>query len=81
MKKISFDRNNDNLIKNNKLKAKEKPKNDENFDNYDFSFNDVRQFIMKDMKNNNNKLKDVIVEHSGRNLTQENKSDNYFKNN
>ena len=81
MKKISFDRNIDNLIKNNKLKAKEKPKNDENFDNYDFSFNDVRQFIMKDMKNNNNKLKDVIVEHSGRNLTQENKSDNYFKNN
>ena len=78
MKKISFDRNIDNLIKNNKLKAKEKPKNDENFDNYDLSFNDVRQFIMKDMKNNKNKLKDVIVEHSGRNLTQENKSNNYF---
>ena len=78
MKKISFDRNNDNLIKNNKLKAKEKPKSDKNFDNYDLSFNDVRQFIMKDMKNNKNKLKDVIVEHSGRNLTQENKSNNYF---
>ena len=54
MKKISFDRNNDNLIKNNKLKAKEKPKSDKNFDNYDLSFNDVRQFIMKDMKNNKN---------------------------
>lgn len=77
--------NNKNNVKNNENNIKKKEKNKENIYNYDLDLNDIEQLknaknIIKDMKKNKNKLKEVIDEHFGKNQTQGNRNNNYWKN-
>ena len=71
---------------NPNIKKKFNKKNYKTKDNiYDLDIGDVNQLknvknIIKDNKNNKNKLKEVIDEHFGRNQTEGNKRNIYFKN-
>ena len=72
---INFKKNNVKTEKNNK-----------DILNNDLDFNDIGQLknvknIMKDMKKNKNKLKEVIDEHFYKNQMEGNRNNNYFKNN
>ena len=71
---------------NPNIKKKSNKTNYKTKDNiYDLDIGDVNQLknvknIIKDNKNNKNKLKEVIDEHFGRNQTEGNKRNIYFKN-
>ena len=77
--------NNKNNLKNNVNNIKKKDNNKEDINNYDLDLNDIGQLknaknIINDMKKNKSKLKEVIDEHFGRNQTQGNRFNNYWKN-
>ena len=77
--------NNKNNLKNNVNNIKKKENNKEDVYNYDLDLNDIDQLknaknIIKDMKKNKSKLKELIDEHFGRNQTQRNRNNNYWKN-
>ena len=80
-KRINYSKN-INFHKNNDKKTEQ---NNKDIYNYDLDLNDIGQLknvknIMKDMKKNKNKLKEVIDEHFGKNQTQGNKNNIYLKN-
>ena len=77
--------NNKSNLNNNANNIKKKENNKEDVYNYDLDLNEIDQLknaknIIKDMKKNKNKLKEVIDEHFGRNQTQGNRKNNYWKN-
>ena len=80
-KRLNYSKN----INTNKNKVKKKENNNGDILNYDLDLNDIGQLknvknIMKDMKRNKNKLKEVIDQHFGRNQIEGNRNNIYLKN-